>query len=199
MLEKFLPVWTIRIALFLMFVTFALLLAKPSEGENEEDEPDGESESGAAGSNDPRNEIERSKQSSSENYLEGARNAWLLGSFFSLLHAIATMVFIHQGSHDVAVEYTAKQTESLLGFGFGIGIYFNYAFVIIWLVDALWWIAQRKTYEARNSSISWAVYGFLIFIAFNGSIVFESGWVRWFAIAGVIVLGLLAWRRSKTG
>ena len=127
--------------------------------------------------------------------LDGARSLWLLGSFFSLLHALSAMGFNHHWSHTLAFEETARQTQSLLGLSVGVGIYFNYAFVAIWLADAFWWIGQPKSYLLRADWINWLVYGFLIFIAINGTIVFESGVVRWCSVGAVLTLTAIASRR----
>ncbi len=128
-------------------------------------------------------------------WMLGAKNLWLLGGFFSLLHAMAAMAFYHQWNHSLALADTARQTKSLLGFPVGIGLYFNYAFVSIWLADALWWIAASGSYEKRARWINGLVYGFLIFIAINGTVVFASGIVRW--IASVALMGLAALAYQK--
>jgi len=187
LLEQLLPLWSIRIALVLMFGAFALLLKTPDQPSDVD--PEGADES---------LQQDMSMSPAAENYLEGARNAWLLGSFFSLLHAIATMVFVHQGSHGVAMEHIADKTNALIGIGFGFGLYFNYAFVLLWLGDALWWIAQPKSYEARSPIVNWVVYGFMIFIAFNGSVVFAAGWTRWLSMVGFAVLVWLYVGRSRS-
>jgi len=126
-----------------------------------------------------------------------ASYVWLLGSLFALLHAFAAMGFYHQWNHQLAVEDTAQKTEALLGISVGAGIYFNYVFVVVWLLDAIWWIVNSSQYESRSKWITWMIYGYLIFIAINGAIVFETGPVRWFGIAVLILFGiLLASRRS---
>jgi hypothetical protein len=112
-----------------------------------------------------------------------------------VLHALAAMGFYHQWSHSLAFDETARQTQSLLGISVGVGIYFNYAFVLIWMVDALWWIGQPKSYVRRASWINWLVYGYLIFIAINGTVVFETGIVRWVSVAAGLVLAALASRK----
>ncbi len=116
---------------------------------------------------------------------------WLFGSLCALFHAFFAMGFYHQWSHDLAIEDTAQKTDSLLGLSFGAGIYFNYVFVVIWLLDAIWWIVNSNHYESRSSWITWMIYGYLIFIAINGAIVFETGPVRRFGIAVLILFGIL--------
>jgi len=182
-LETATTIWTIRAALICMAITFAIRLWQV----------------GRSGSMKRDASIEEADGSLAPNLaMEIAKSVWLIGSLFSLIHAIAAMGFYHQFNHQLAVEDTAQQTESLLGVRVGIGIWFNYAFVSTWLVDALWWIATPKGYERRSSWINKLVCGFLVFIAINGAIVFESGIVRWVSI-GVIacLVGLYFVRKGQ--
>lgn len=168
-LETEITIWAIRLSMICLFGALALRLRSPLKSGESGGYHDGNSAS-----------------------MVGARNLWLLGSFFSLLHIMAAMSFYHQWSHWLALEDTARQTQSLLGVRVGIGIYFNYAFALVWLADAMWWIGLPKSYESRSRWITGIVYGFLIFIAINGTIVFASGAVRWVSIAAVVVLLVLA-------
>ena len=124
-------------------------------------------------------------------HLELAKSLWLLGSLLSLLHAIATMAFYHQFQHVAAYQDTAHQTEQAIGVAIGFGIWLNYIFVVVWLIDALWMSGFAKSYFARHRVFNWTIYGFLSFIAFNGAIVFESGPVRWIGILTILVLVFL--------
>lgn len=117
-----------------------------------------------------------------------AKYVWLAGAFLSVVHTLCAFGFFHDWSHRLAVEDTARQTDDLLGFRFGGGLYFNYLFVAIWTVDSLWWIANPESYETRSSWIGFAVIGYLLFIAINGTTVFESGISRWGGVALLMTL-----------
>lgn len=104
---------------------------------------------------------------------------WATGAVLSLIHAWCAFAYFHESSHVVAFESTANKVEALFGFRFGYGIYFNYLFNLIWIVDAAWWITMPKTYQARNSTFDWTIDGFLLFIAINGAVVFAP------AVAGI--------------
>ncbi|MEM9940392.1 MAG: hypothetical protein AAF939_02305 [Planctomycetota bacterium] len=119
---------------------------------------------------------------------ELARSSWLLGSFFSFLHASLTMGFYHRFDHNLAWEHTANQTQRMMGVSVGVGIYFNYLFVIIWMADALWWVGSPNSYLKRSKILNRIVYGYLLFIAVNGAIVFETGPTRWASIVGFSIL-----------
>lgn len=120
---------------------------------------------------------------------------WITGAFCSLIHAVATMGLIHQWSHQAAVVDTAERTESMLGISVGVGIYFNYLFVALWLLDAGWLVFFRESYGLRSKWIRRVIYGYLLFIGFNGAVVFVTGWFRWFS--GLLFAMLfLVWLRK---
>jgi hypothetical protein len=48
-----------------------------------------------------------------------------------------------------------------------------------------------QTYLARPRSIEWSIQGFLAFIAFNATVVFGSGAVRWLGLAACVMIALL--------
>ena len=128
--------------------------------------------------------------------LELAKSVWLIGSLLSLLHGLATMAYYHQFRHALAYQDTAHQTEQAIGVAVGFGIWLNYLFIIVWLLDALWMNGFTKGYFARHRAFNWLIYGFLGFIAINGAIVFESGPVRWVGILAILVL-VVIWKTGK--
>ena len=74
------------------------------------------------------------------------------------------------------------------------GLYVNYAFTLVWLADVVWWWANDASYRSRPRLIEWSVQAFLGFIAFNATIVFASGFSRWFGIAACLALVFIWWR-----
>ena len=128
--------------------------------------------------------------------LELAKSFWLIGSLLSLLHALATMAFYHQFQHALAYQDTAHQTEQAIGVAVGFGIWLNYLFVLVWILDALWMNGFTTNYFARHRAFNWLSYGFLGFIALNGAIVFESGPVRWVGVFAILVL-VVIWKTAK--
>jgi hypothetical protein len=127
---------------------------------------------------------------------------WLLGAILSLCHSLGALIAFHHSSQAEALESTAQQTAELLGFRFGAGLYVNYAFVAIWLFDAILRLSLPIKYEQFPKIYGCFVYSFLIFIAINGAIVFKSGTVRTVGIASLLILLLLLaskYRRSRFG
>jgi len=122
---------------------------------------------------------------------------WCLGALFALAHSVGAMLTFHHGSQEAALESTARQTELLLGMRIGTGLYVNYLFVIVWLADAALRLLVQNRYSKFPISYRYWVLGFLIFIAINGAIVFQSGSTRYVGIACLAILGTLVLLRDR--
>ena len=122
---------------------------------------------------------------------------WFSGALLALAHSIGAMMTFHHGSQLAAFESTAQQTEQLLGFRFGAGLYVNYLFVVVWLADAACRLLLPKRYPGFPNWYRYGVTGFLVFIAINGAIVFQAGWTRYAGIGCLLFLGGLAWTKRK--
>ncbi len=126
-----------------------------------------------------------------------ALRAWLLGVAAFAMHTLFAFHFFYQWSHSVALAETARQTSELTGFDSGSGLYLNYAFGLIWLADAIWWLRVRDEYPRRPRWISRCLHAFFWFMIVNGAIVFGSGPVRVFGIG--LVAAMLIARGTKRG
>jgi peptide-methionine (S)-S-oxide reductase len=124
-------------------------------------------------------------------WLRGARLAWTLGCLAYLAHVVCAFQFYHGWSHAAAYRETARQTAAQFGLDWGGGVYVNYAFTVVWLADVFWWWRGVELYEARPCWLEAAVQVFLAFIAFNATVVFGTGPVRWLGLAASLGLGLL--------
>jgi hypothetical protein len=139
-----------------------------------------------------------------------ARAIWTAGCGLFLVHVACAFHFYHHWSHAAAWQKTADETEQLLGVAFGEGIYFSYMFLVLWLLDVVWlWAGDSPQSRSAGSATcvpacqaaavptpSWrlAVHAFLLFIAINGAIIFESGVIRWAGIPVTLALSGLAVR-----
>lgn len=120
------------------------------------------------------------------------RAFWSLAAALMLVHSVAAFGTIYGWSHEIAVAATARQTRDLTGFDSGSGIYVNYAFLLIWLADAVWWWQAPARYAARPVWLSRFVHGFVWFMFLNGAVIFADGWMR--TIGGAAVLTVfVAW------
>jgi hypothetical protein len=123
-----------------------------------------------------------------------SRWLWTAGCGLFVVHVICAFHFYHGWTHAAAWQDTAEQTKALLGVEFGDGIYFSYLFLVLWVLDVAWmWLARPGQ---RTPWLRILVHLFLLFIAFNGAIVFEDGPTRWFGLAVCAVLMVLASRRA---
>ena len=123
-----------------------------------------------------------------------ARWLWTLGCGIFLLHVAAAFHFYHDWSHADAVAETARQTHELLGVVFGAGVWFNYLFALVWVTDVAWWWISPTARRRRPRWVAALIHGYMLLIAFNGVVVFESGPVRWWGvIASAILLVAAGW------
>ena len=122
------------------------------------------------------------------------RAAWSAACLLLIIHVAAAFHFEHGWSHAAAFEHTADQTARVTGINRGEGLYFNYAFLILWLVDVavLWTVASKVPSRLRRSTDLACV-----FMVFNATVVFGPRWWIGLMIAfGVIVTWL---RQEKPG
>lgn len=141
-----------------------------------------------------------------------SRWIWTAGCGWMLLHVACAFHFYHHWSHGAAWQSTADETQRMLGVAFGDGIYASYLFLLAWAADVvwLWTFSSPPRAAAMNASgvpgastiggqtPIWRllVHFFLLFIAFNGAIVFEGGPTRWAGIVASLALAALAGRRA---
>lgn len=112
-----------------------------------------------------------------------ARVVWIAGCAAFLFHVAVAFDRVHGWSHAAAVGHVAVTS------GFGPGIFVSYAFSLVWLADAAWWWAGPASYDRRPAGLDRAVHGFLAFIVFNGTVVYESGFIRYAGIVAFVILG----------
>lgn len=109
-------------------------------------------------------------------WIRPARAAWITGAGFLGLHVVLAFHLVHQWSHAAAVEATARQVESVVGFRSGEGLWINHLFLAGWT-----WVAWRwDALGQRARRLWWACF---LFMGFNGAVVFVSGPARGFGIA----------------
>jgi hypothetical protein len=121
------------------------------------------------------------------------RLAWTAGCAFLWIHVALAMHFVYGWDHGRMVRETARQTAAMTGVEFAGGVYFNYAFMLIWAADAIaWWMLGEKRYRRRAVSVSMIVHAFLAFIAINAVVVFANGPVRWCGVAACAMVAAVA-------
>ena len=116
---------------------------------------------------------------------------WNLGAFSFLTHVLCAFHVHHDWSHASAVADTARSTQEILGRAYGGGVFFSYAFTLLWPVDALWILRFPRSHSGRPQAVKFIVHGYLLFIVFNGTIVFEAGVVRLVSALAFLLLASL--------
>ncbi len=126
---------------------------------------------------------------------------WLnrLGFAAFLAHMVAAFSFYHGWSQAAAYADTAEKTAASVGWNSGMGLYFNYAFALVWLGEIVWNAVSTRGYVGRACWITAGVRAFLFFMIFNGAVVFAHGLARWFGFVLCLLLAGCWWpRRSRT-
>ena len=115
------------------------------------------------------------------------------GCLVYLVHVVAAFALVHDWRHAQAWEQTARETRAVTGIDWGGGVWFNYAFTLLWPVNvARWWwewLCGRRW--PRWAAI--AMETFLAFIIVNATIVFGPKW--WWAVYAAAGFGLGMQRR----
>jgi len=112
-----------------------------------------------------------------------ARWCWTLAWAAFVVHLAMAFHHYHHWSHADAVRHTREVS------GFGEGIYASHLFALAWTADvAAWWL-RPAWYARRSAWIDRALHGFMVFMVFNATVVYETGFIRW---AGVVLFAWLA-------
>jgi hypothetical protein len=168
--------WTARAALALYAAALAVLLARRRR---------------PAGPHGPQRA--RPPEYAGDCVDRAARALWSLGLLVYLAHVAAAFHLAFGWSHAAAVEHTRRAG------GVGEGIWASHLFGVLWALDAAWWWLAPASHAARPAWLTGALHGYLAFIAFNATVVFETGPTRWAGVAVSVVLAALLARRAWPG
>jgi hypothetical protein len=123
-----------------------------------------------------------------------ARLAWTIAWLLYLAHVACAFNFYHHWSHSAAYEDTSRRTAALLGMHWGGGIYFNYIFTVVWMMDVIWWWRGLAPYRNRPRWMNASVHAFFAFMFFNATVVFAAGPVRWLGLLATAALAFVWWQ-----
>jgi Ca2+/Na+ antiporter len=111
------------------------------------------------------------------------RWAWSLAWLAYVVHVLFAIKYAHHWSHADAIQHTRERS------GFGEGIYVSHFFTLVWTLDVLWWCVWPADYARRSPWIDRLLHGFMAFIIFCGTVVYETGLTRWAGVAMFVLLG----------
>lgn len=120
-----------------------------------------------------------------------ARLGWTLAWLAFVIHVAAAFQCFHHWSHEHAFRHAEQQS------GFGPGIFVGYFFTLAWTLDVAWWWLWPAGQAARPRWLSWSWQAFMLFILFNGAVVFAEGASRIFGIGVFLVLGILSCKVAR--
>ncbi|HEY1375603.1 MAG TPA: hypothetical protein VGF55_02355 [Gemmataceae bacterium] len=115
-----------------------------------------------------------------------ARWCWTLAWAAFVVHVGVAFHFYHHWSHAEAVAHVRERS------GVGEGVFASYLFTLAWTADVAWWWLSPKSYAGRPGWADRALHGFMIFMTFAATVVYEEGTIRW-AGAVLCVALLLRW------
>lgn len=115
-----------------------------------------------------------------------AQWCWSWAVVVFVVHLAMAFHFFHQWSHQRAFDHTRDVS------GVGEGIYVSYLFTWLWIGDAAWWWARPASYAGRNVWLSFTLHLFMLFIVFNGTVVFEDGPIQIAGATGTLAIAA-AW------
>lgn len=118
-------------------------------------------------------------------------HASALGLALSVVHTVIAFDVVHGWSHDDAVRNTALQTERVFGSAVGRGVYVNYVFFLVWLIDLVQW-RRDGGIERRSTGALLALHIFYLVIILNAAVIFAAG-SRRLAGAALVILLSGAW------
>jgi hypothetical protein len=90
----------------------------------------------------------------------------------------------------------ASHTFEMTGLDTGIGLYINYAFAGLWLVDAAMWWSMPSSYEHRSRWLQGILQFIFLFMFFNATVVFGRSSV---VLPGLIlcILAAIGWMPTR--
>lgn len=126
------------------------------------------------------------------------RWAWTIGCVVLWVHVALAMHFVYCWDHELMIRETARQTGEFTGWAWRGGAYVNYVFMLVWVIDVIWWwSAGHQRYRRRPIWVSIIIHTFLAFIAINAVVVFAKGPVCWGGIAACVAVVAVAWRGRR--
>jgi hypothetical protein len=115
-----------------------------------------------------------------------SRLAWTIASLANLGHVLLAFHLLHNWDHWAASAAIAQQTYEQVGWYWDGGIYINYAFCSLWLIDTATWWSAPMAYLKRSRWLEAAVQFVILFMFVNATVIFGKSPFR--AMGGVLCL-----------
>ena len=125
-----------------------------------------------------------------------AGSLFLLGAVFAAAHLVWAMQAAYGWDHAAAIEATARQTQAVFGLRWGGGVFVNYVFVGVWLVDAIARLAAPSAQRSR--ALVWSLRAFYFTVIVNAAVVFAAPGRRWMGLLICVAL-IVIWKGTHEG
>ena len=121
--------------------------------------------------------------------------AYAIGAVILIAHMVIAMGVAHNWSHQSSVDATARQTYAVYGLNWGGGVFMNYVFAALWLIEAIRWQIRSATPTPRRAAIVWSIRIFYLVMILNAAVIFTPA-PRRYAGAAMVLYLLWIWRRT---
>ena len=125
-----------------------------------------------------------------------SRLFWTFGCLANVGHLLIAMHIVYAWDHNLAYTAVAAQTFEMTGLDSGIGLYINYCFSGLWLLDtASWWLLPHH-YKRRPRWLDGILQFIFFFMFFNATVVFGKSSIR---LLGAVLcpLGVIGWFQAN--
>jgi hypothetical protein len=114
---------------------------------------------------------------------------WTLGCLAYLIHVASAFQFVHHWSHTAAWQHTADETRRISGIARGDGLWVNYLFTAIWLIDCWRLIRANRQQRPTSRRLDVWVFWLFLFMVFNATVVFgPSHYLPIALVSGLVAL-----------
>jgi len=114
----------------------------------------------------------------------------------NLAHILLAFHFIHDWNHHLALSAIARKTYEQTGLDTGIGLYINYLFASLWLVDAAFWWLFPVQFQRRPRWLDFTIHFTFLFMFINATVVFGKSSFHLFG-ALICLWATLGWFQGK--
>ncbi|MCA9136721.1 MAG: hypothetical protein KDB00_08180 [Planctomycetales bacterium] len=98
--------------------------------------------------------------------------AWTTGCGFYLVHVLLAFHGFHGWSHSDAEQFTAEETYRMTGIRRGDGIWVNYLFTAVWIVDCARLAVHRRRQAPTSPKLDVATAMFFGLMMFSATVIF---------------------------
>ena len=119
---------------------------------------------------------------------------WITGCIAYLIHVLLAFHAFHGWSHDAAVQFTADETERVVGVHRGEGVWVNYVFAFIWVADCIRLARSHLRKTTTLKQIDAFVDVFFALMMFSATVIFGPHYYRVLAVP-IIAFWLWLWSR----